>query len=863
VATLIYSPAIKCHVSTSSGILDLSEDLVSWKLDLRENAVHVFSFKLQNAQRKYDGKILPMDKITVGLKRINWVQGFTGYLNDGPIFQAWPGTLDLTANCTLKIPQFLYWDSQTIESFAMITNALKIGPDGKPPLTSTQGDSGMSQLIVDSLTQVVSWPQDRIHIGQIPPDWYQFAAKVGDLIDRDTQIYQQLGSNYILNGQSSSLRVVLPGGPYANQNWTVAQANNASLIYNTIRYTMNNTDDNIVIMSLMCAMQESSLLNRYSSAVPGSQNFTPNDGPQDPNYDSAGLFQQRAQYYGGALNVMNPVTATQAFVKKLLNVIPKYTAKSRIPQSDFATSSLDFGQMVQAVQISADPGAYSKWQNTATAMVAAANKLAKGSPVANTIQHGGGDLGSSSFKSTGSYVAKTAVDLINAHLNDPIIYSQVNCDPYNTPIGNVHTLDCSSLVDWVYYNASGTPLRAGSRDNVASIYAKVKQIPLDLAKWIQGAVLIHPPNDHIGVSLGDGTTHVAAHDTYPDPHKDVTISPINGNGFTIGGLLPGIDYTNSATTPGAAQQLQQVLGLTKTPSLAPALSSVSDPSQSTDSSGAPNSPFQSLIDGLYFANDNSLLAGSSLGGPVALINDQPFLPWLQNVVNGSMRSFCSAPNGDFIAWFPDYFGIWQSAGIMNIEPIELQEFAVYWSDQQIVTHQFVLGNLGVAAFDSSSGSLGYQAGVQSDLISLAQQTAGVATMDYPEIFQAIYGGTADSSFINTFLQRFGGRPDVQQMPYVQKGKPEFFMALYLFMQRWAAQFSATVPMTFMPELFPGMLLRIPQYGFQAYVQSVTHQGSYGQGGGFTTNVTICAPTTIGDKNQSTTLALLPKSGGGL
>jgi hypothetical protein len=68
------------HVRTARGIVDLTEDMVQWEMNLRENAVHTFNFRVQNTQRKYDGRILPQDPISIGLKRINWVQNFTGYL---------------------------------------------------------------------------------------------------------------------------------------------------------------------------------------------------------------------------------------------------------------------------------------------------------------------------------------------------------------------------------------------------------------------------------------------------------------------------------------------------------------------------------------------------------------------------------------------------------------------------------------------------------------------------------------------------------------------------------------------------------------------------------------------------------------
>lgn len=854
-ATLIYSPAIKVHIETSKGILDISEDIVSWQLQLRENAIHVFSFKLQNAQRKYDGQMLPMDRITIGLKRINWLQNFTGYLNSSPVFQAWPGTLDLTASCSLKVPQFRYWDATGPDSLQLVTDAFQqAGLESSDVVHDS--DNAFQSLIINSMTKVLDWPRENIHIGQIPKSWYAFAERVGNTIQQDTALYQQLGGGYALNGDPVGGQYRLPIGTYGKHSWSQTQVNNASTIINTIRNKLNNNTESIWIMSLMCAMQESSLLNRYNPNVPGSEAYMHDDNAESTDHLSVGLFQQQVPMWGPVQRCQNPEASTEHFVQALLQKYNQAPVNVR----------LDYGAMIQSVQDSADPGAYSQWEPDATAMVQAYQKLMSASrntaaPPFGTVNLGGGVSGDA--YTTGGMIAQTAMNLIAAHKTNPIIYQEGGDDPDSTDIDQVKTLDCSSLVDWVYYQANGKkhlwPQSAG-RSNVQWIYDRSVSIPLEVAKYIQGAVLINPPNNHVGISLGDGTNHVAAHMAYADPTKDVDISPIDGNGFTVGGLLPGVDYSQSATTTLAALKLQQVLKLPKTPTLAPNLPNIDNPTV-VDPTASPNDPFQGLVTGLYFNQQADALAASgSLAGPVMLINDQPFLPWLQNVINSSMRSFCSAPNGDLIAWFPDYFGQFKTAAKMIIEPIELQDFAVYWSDQQMVTHQFVLGNPGVSAFDAGSGTIGYTSDVPTDLTSLAQNTSGVATMDYPEIFEAIYGEVADSGFIQTFLDRFGARPDVVQMPYIARGKGEFFMALYLFMQRWAGQFTARVPLTFMPELFPGMLLQIPAFGFQAYVQGVTHVGNYGQGGGFTTMVDICAPSVIGSKSKNTLLRLLPRGG---
>jgi hypothetical protein len=89
------------------------------------------------------------------------------------------------------------------------------------------------------------------------------------------------------------------------------------------------------------------------------------------------------------------------------------------------------------------------------------------------------------------------------------------------------------------------------------------------------------------------------------------------------------------------------------------------------------------------------------------------------------------------------------------------------------------------------------------------------------------------------------------------------MALYLFMQRWANQFKATIPMTFMPELWPGMILALPEFNFQAYIQEVVHTFQFGKGGYFTTNATVVAParTTPGSPESRTDVfGLLPLGG---
>jgi hypothetical protein len=542
------------------------------------------------------------------------------------------------------------------------------------------------------------------------------------------------------------------------------------------------------------------------------------------------LFQQQVGpgFSWGPVGVcQTPDGGTRSF----LNVLLK-----KLPRTQILVESM-FGEFVQAVQGSRYPDRYQQRLGAAKEIIAAVKKATP----------------------AGSGTAKVAMDLITAHQTSPIHYRMSGDDPYDTPQAQVTTLDCSSLVDWVFYNTTGTAFKK-PRAVVGDYFNGCTLIPLSAAKVIQGALLITGPNEHIAISTGNGSTCVAAKtDGIPLPQQVVNDDPIDPNGFTTGALLPHVDYSSSATNAAGQRALQQV-GI-QPKGLAPQLTAVNNPGiTGATADGAAGSPFESLVNTVIVnANANAQLTGNAIGGKAALINDQYFLPWLQAIVNASMRSFCSAPNGDFIAWFPDYFGAFGTAGVMNVERIELQNFQVNWSDQELVTHQFVLGNLGATLLDPATGAIGTNNPV-NDLVALATGTAGIASLDFPEIFQVIYGETAPPGFIKAFLERFGARPDVQQLPNVPHGAAEFFMALYLFMQRWAGQFTASVPMTFMPELFPGMLLRVPEYGFQAYVQGVTHTFQLGPNGGFTTQASICAPSNLGKADRTDLLSLLPLGG---
>ncbi len=196
---------------------------------------------------------------------------------------------------------------------------------------------------------------------------------------------------------------------------------------------------------------------------------------------------------------------------------------------------------------------------------------------------------------------------------------------------------------------------------------------------------------------------------------------------------------------------------------------------------------------------------------------------------------------------------------MVLQPIEVMDFTVDWDDAGLITHQFVTASVpGQSTLDLQSGA------VNSTISSYTKYfSAGVATIEIPAIMSALFGlsGTPEETekFVSAINQRFGPRPDYTEVQGISTGTGEFFYALFLFMKQWAMQYNANIPMTWMPELWPGMLIQMPFFNFQAYVMEVTHSWRFGPGGGFTTSVNIAAPARLDAKDSR--LMGLPLAGG--
>lgn len=843
-AVFMYSPGIKIYISTQgSGIIDVSDDVTAGNLVRRSDGVSSLSFTLQNPFRKYSGVLTPNDRIIVMMKRISWLRVFTGYLNAVPLVTAWPSSVQITASCSLKRLQYWFWDPGLPASQNMVAMAMAkaTNPD----------DGGTSNAVLAILQNVVGWPASKVHIAGIPQAFGTWAYKIAQAVQADTaeadqlaqQFYATLGAGGTVGGTTGGGVTVPSGalkpGTYGGVQLNDTQASYAVLIYNVAMQMGGTTRDATV--GIMTAYQESRL-----------QNLNYGTG------SSLGLFQQiSGGAWGTAAQRLNPTHAAQAFFSVLLKISNR--------------DSMTLDQEAQAVQRSGYPTAYAQWQTMATQVV---NILANGqgasslgnSPAFSTLT-GNNKAG----KTNCTQLLGTALGLVESH---QIPYQEGGDSPPNVAVPAL--LDCSSFVQWCIYHTLGSlgNCPRTSQDQSAWCQASGQIISADQGMNIPGALMfIGQPGaaTHVEMSCGTGQNTVGSH------HSGTNAGVIQSAGaWTCAGLVPGFDYSAFKgkapaykSVPGGGQLSSGAGGFT--PDSAQGLQT--SPS-STEPWYNPNDPFDKLFGpNPWFPvfDSESATESSVFTGPRALLNDQPLLPYLKNLFGSTMRSYSSAPNGDLIAWFPDYYGIWGTAAIMRVEPIELQDFTVYWDDTNLVTHQYTIAPPAQQIDLGSGTSLGISIPSTGQTIPLdviyAMTTTGIASIDIPAIMYALFGleptKAAAQKFIDYIYNRFGARPDLEQLPGIVGPQGEFFSSLFLFMRSWAYQYNADIPLTFMPELWPGMLLQIPEFSFQAYCTTVTHSWQMGSGGFFNTSVNIAAPARLpGSGNDSGgQLIGLPVAGG--
>lgn len=840
--SLIYAPGVQVYVRTASGITyDLTDDLTAGQVVRRSDGVSTAQLTVQNARRKYDELFMPNDRVIILMKRLAWMRVFTGYLNRVPLVSIWPQDVQLQASCTLKRPQYWPWNPYTQATQTMISGAFAAAAGDA---TTSDGGAGAAALAI--MNNVMGWPASKAHIGAIPTRWLDIAYKIAQQVQAAEGASDRLAAQFYSNLTAGGIVAGVPQGPAVSGvlkgsygPFTGTALRMAETIFSVGVQRGASLDD--ITVALMASMAATALTN---IVIP-----TASTG-------GLGLFAMVvASGWGTADQLVNPTYAAGAFFDALLTIGKR--------------ANLSLGGQANAVLKSATPLNFQVWSDIAGQMVTDITKAqdstvaGSNSPLPNGLDPGARPTGTSS----GTDFAVTAVDFVKRYPS--IVYTeafggtQMNIIAAEPPPG----LDCSSFTQAAYLRTLGALYNCPRVASDQSAWC-TQMLTAEAGLKTAGALMFKGSGKgdayHVEISLGDGQHTVGAHHTG-------TFASVSGDGagyWDYAGLPPRLSFP----TIGAGADLSGVLASSSADAAASsgAAGATAEPNPTPYSSTPgydPNDRFDALFGdqawiavSSYDATDSNYILANSLTGARALLDDQPLLPYLKQLFNASMRSFSSAPNGDLIAWFPDYYGLWGTAATMVIEPIECKSFNVDWSDDYLVTHEFTASTPGVGAgvntFDPATGSLS-STGIDPSLLVF---NSSVASIDVPAIMYALFGIDASESeagnFASFIYRRFGARPDFQQVPGLVGPSAGFFAALYLFMRQWAFQYSATMPLTFMPEAWPGMLLQLPWADFQCYVNAVTHSFQMGENGFFNTDVNIAAPARMPRADDPTAHVLL-------
>ena len=273
-----------------------------------------------------------------------------------------------------------------------------------------------------------------------------------------------------------------------------------------------------------------------------------------------------------------------------------------------------------------------------------------------------------------------------------------------------------------------------------------------------------------------------------------------------------------------------------------------------------------------FGDTMNAAASQLLVGERALANDEPVWNTVKDIFNSSMRTVRAGPDGTFMAWYPDYWGVSGNTPCLLLDDIELIDLKITQSDDTFVSHQFCAGvNTGGQYLTSSGQTSDMQWALTQGVVSIESNTAALSSGVLNDVGEnAISNEPSEllKKLINIpegeewrftpreLYRRYGARPAKKQLQHVIE-KPNdsgtsggtdanpqyilpFLYALYEFMRNWANQYQMSLQITWMPNIWPGMRVKVKSLGLSGYVTNVQHSGGP-NAGQYSTSVTLVCP----------------------
>jgi len=847
VRRLVYSPKVYAFVRTDKypDGLDISDYIVRGNVHRRVNAASTCELELRNPKRMFTHPgtptFLPMDPITVYLTRLKGypVQVFTGYLDQVDTFTLFPDTITLTASCTLKRLLHTFWDPALpylTEEGGFLSrygwkvdrkNGVLMNPDA---ISKALGDSenknltdgSMGALLFALLKHVGSWDPEDIFIERLPEG----------IVDRMTEMYSELASENkdVKDNIDALLNKLLGPGAYGEAGTDTSQGGDIKSTYKgplnrkfpkhlsgTPGITLTPAQVKEIAESVGLPGELFTQIARGESAYqPGVQQRDPGDGmvgyglwQMTPN--AWGTNSEAYEYFmklGGIPEMFNPVK--NAMMAKFLYD----KAPSKVPNTRgfpwYGTKYVTSNAVAEAANAVPNSGAAPEATTKKPKKKAKKNERVK--PVK------GGTYSWNYGQNRGTH-SHAGVDIA-------------------VPVGTE-----------VYAAHAGTVRRAVDPQG----YGNYIDVVGDGVVTRYGHLSAYKASDGQSVSAGDVIALSGNTGRSSGPHVHFEVRSAQGFGFA--GTMNPQTWLNGTEDPDGSGS--------------PGTTTEDD--VDVDGGGGDTSRATAFAAYLNFPGVEATAEAIGLQGQKSLMNDQPLFPFIKQVAEASLRNFQSLPNGDFYAFFPDYFGgFGHRTPYWLIDDIEILDGKISLSDDQLATHVYVVGDIvpdnQINFMDrlQSGGVISMFDAFKANFVRVPADLGGTGktseqTID-PRTGNA-HGGVRQATmselshdYVVRFLQKYGVRPHYEEQPMVRSPYFEAFLAYQRFQQLWAAQFSTPFTFTFMPEIFPGGIVGFPDHNLQCYVEEVVHSFDYENG--FATQAVLSAPASMSDSGTNISAGMI-------
>ncbi|WP_267716782.1 hypothetical protein [Streptomyces sp. CoH17] len=690
-----------------------------------------------------------MDRIVIFMKRIKWLQVFSGYLSQVPALDLYPTTARIGGMCTLKRLLYTYWDPGLPDS----ANLLYQGSMDIKSLSTP--DAGLGQMLINLLVKVGNWNKKTIHIQQIPKAYLDFARTHIDLInveESEQQLLNALGLSGFVAGNSYDSIPSGTGGPVGppgnGKRYTMTQV--AQIARNA-----GFTGEGLVIAIAVCFAESggdpnAKLVNTNGSTDRGLWQINSIHGSLS-TFDVEGNAAAAYQISGKGRN-WSPWVAFQRGRHQQFMPGAREAAASTGKSSNTGGDGPQHGGPGQVVtekdrdSVNND----SMTGNTDTNSTGPFPKLVEAVMTFSADTYSQGRRWDEGYSDCSSIVGK-ALKLMKIK-----------------PPGGSVTTDYMNSKDWKQIRPS--QIGAGDIAVNAAHMIVVTGPDAGIGQQRPGRNVQQDTIENLMMGTGPYNFY-----RYTGPEGDPNFE---GSGLSAGGDIAGL-----------AQAVFNILY--KTP--------------------------QIKAESQWFTGDK------------ALINDEQLMSSVASITAAGLRSFQSAPNGDFVAFYPDYFGTQGTKAKLVLEDVEMIDVKIEANDDALTTHVYTIGDID-----------------QTGQVNLLDwmNSSGVVTIDQKYLFQQLINiSPADAGYYDpqAIYKRFGARPYRAEFPAIKNPIYEYFQATQVFMKKWAEQYSTMVRLTFMPELFPGMRIQLANHGIQVYCEEVIHNFDYENG--FYTDAVISSPST--------------------